>query len=204
MSNLNKIINLGSGSNHGIRSGAAINRRVRPDFNVVFDQYAAELRYLLMRLWPRSETEPILTDPHAGMNDDPVSKQTEQQRGTGAYPAVITQHHARADHGVRANPASTTELGTWPDDRARFHRAIVAKARRRVNKGAIGNAGLGDNVRVERLSDSRIGPVGLRRQQQSHPIRRPDGEVSMDHTGPRFTPDKALKIAPVVEEADLP
>jgi hypothetical protein len=67
---LNEIINHRARANHRIRAGAAVDRRVGADLDIVADDDASELRQLDRDRRIGRKAEPGLTDANSGMDDD--------------------------------------------------------------------------------------------------------------------------------------
>src|SRR5690349_4325755 len=65
---LNEVIDFGSSANDGRPQGTAIDRHIGADFDVVANDYVADLRHLAMRAGIRNVAEAIRTNDAAGMD----------------------------------------------------------------------------------------------------------------------------------------
>src|SRR3982751_6106824 len=75
MGDLHQIVDLGPLTDDRIRHGAAIDGRVRADFDIVLNDNAADLRHTLRAFGAADKAEAVLADPGAAMNDDAVADQ---------------------------------------------------------------------------------------------------------------------------------
>ena len=111
------------------RVGAAVDRRVGADLDVVLDDDAADLRHLEVPPRPDGEAEPVLADAHAGMDDDAVAEQRVQHASRWAR----SSSRGRSDTcGPITAPApidgARADLGAGPDDRAGIDRRRPPRA----------------------------------------------------------------------------
>ena len=75
VADLHQIVDLRPLADDGVPVRAAVNRDPGADLNVVLNDYAADLRHFEMPSWPKGESEAVLSDMRAGMNDHPVADQ---------------------------------------------------------------------------------------------------------------------------------
>ena len=73
---LHQIVDLGALADHRVAAGAAIDRRVGADLDVVLDDDAADLRNFEVPLRPHGEAETVLADAHARMEDHAVADES--------------------------------------------------------------------------------------------------------------------------------
>ena len=102
---LHEIINFGAFADHGVLQRAAVDAAVGADLHVVLDDDPADLRHLEVALGAHGEAEPVLADPHAGMQDDPVADQRVHDGGAGADVAAAADGHPVADDGAGGDPS---------------------------------------------------------------------------------------------------
>ncbi len=113
------------------------------------------------------EPEPVLTDPDAGVNDDPVADERVLDRCAGTDVAVPSDAGVMADHGgSHRTTVPRPILGPWADHGARFDRHAILEPGRRIDVG-----GRRDSVSQRRAAQAcRIGVDGLHHQRH-RPIR---------------------------------
>ena len=81
VTDLDLIVDFGALSDHCVAKAAAVDRRSRPDLDVVLDHHAACLRHLQMAIGAEEqETITVLPDAAAGMNQDVVADQRALNR----------------------------------------------------------------------------------------------------------------------------
>src|SRR5579862_10051873 len=114
---LNEIINHGTGSDHGVRLGAAIDRRVGADLDVIAKTHEPQLRHLDRRRGVWSKAEPVLADPDAGIDPHPRAGDAMADRGVGANPNIIAKNDGTSDHRVGADEATLADLHLGTDHR---------------------------------------------------------------------------------------
>src|SRR5947209_13688617 len=102
---MNQVVDLRSGTNHGIVDTAAIDRRVRPDLHVVFNDATANVRNLLMPATSENVTEAVRPQPRPGMDYDPatddgpaVHRRRWIKMTVPADPNSRTNHRVCVDH----------------------------------------------------------------------------------------------------------
>src|SRR4051795_10578725 len=130
---LNQIIEHGAAANDRVRTSAAIDRGVRTDLHVVFDDHSAELRNPHKTGRIHGKTETILPDPDPGIDADPVADQTMAEGGAGPDHGVIANHDPVIDHHIRGNPATPTTPPAGTDNRAGSDFGSLADLGRRVD-----------------------------------------------------------------------
>ena len=75
MTDLNQVVDLGSLADDRVADGAAIDRGLSPDLDVVLDDDAADLRDLGVAARPQHVAEPILPDAATRVDDDAIADQ---------------------------------------------------------------------------------------------------------------------------------
>src|SRR5437588_5751059 len=98
---LHQIIDHRAGSDHGVVSRAAIDRRIGADIDVIADDDPPELRHLDRARGVHCEAEAGLTDAHAGVQHDAGADQAMAERYIGADAAILAQFDAGGDDRVR-------------------------------------------------------------------------------------------------------
>jgi hypothetical protein len=116
VSDLNQIIDHGAAANDRIRTSTAIDRGVRSDLHVVFDDHSAELRNPHETGWVHGKAKTILPNPYPGIDADPVADQTMAEGGAGPDHGVIANHDPVIDHRIRGNPATPTDPHAGTDN----------------------------------------------------------------------------------------
>ena len=89
---LHEVVDLRSGADPRLADGGAIDRRIRPNLHVVFDDDIADLRDLLVSaIRACGEAEAIAADDRAVLNDDAVAElHAFPDRNLGVDHAVVT------------------------------------------------------------------------------------------------------------------
>src|SRR4051794_5854539 len=200
---LNQIIDHGAAANDRVRTSAAIDRGVRTDLHVVFDDHSAELRNPHKTGRIHGKTETILPDPYPGIDADPVADQTMAERGAGPDHSVIANHDLVIDHRIRGNPATPTDLHAGTDNHAGSDFGSLADSGCQVDHRCGSSAGPWRRLGIECLSGQSVGFVGRSGQQQRHAGRCPMSQIRMDKTGASLTGGEGIDIFPVVEKTDL-
>ena len=110
---LDQIVDLGALADHRVAAGAAVDRGVGADLDVVLDDDAADLRHLQVPLRSHGEAEAVLPDAHAGMEDDAVADEGVGDGDVGADRAVPADPDLRADDrmGPERVPAPISACG---------------------------------------------------------------------------------------------
>ena len=72
-----------------VTDGAAVYRRIGPDFDIVADDHTAELRHLQIRVPVPDKTKPVCTDDYTGMQNIVVADDTAFTDGhIGKQPGI--------------------------------------------------------------------------------------------------------------------
>src|SRR5215469_9873889 len=133
VSDLHEIVDLGALANHGVAGGAAVDRGIGADLDVILDDHAAGLRNLLMAARRRQETESVLSDAGPGMNDDAVADQGVKDGGLRADCAVAADANAGPNHRAWPNERGRSDLGARADHRERIDDHAGFEARRGID-----------------------------------------------------------------------
>src|SRR5262245_40521505 len=107
---LHEIIDLAAGADHRVLERAAVDAAVGADLHVVADDHPADLRHLEMALRAHGEAEPVLPDPDAGVQGDPVAAQRMNDRTPRPYVAALADAHAVAHHRPGRNHRAAPHL----------------------------------------------------------------------------------------------
>ena len=115
---LDEVVDLGAGADARLADGRPIDRRVRADLHVVFDDDAADLRDLLVgAVAAMREAEAVAADDGAVLQDDAVADtNTLADRDVGVDDAVVANLRKASDRHVRVHD------GACADPRALGHR----------------------------------------------------------------------------------
>src|SRR5262245_30455531 len=107
---LDEIINFRALADDGILKSSSVHAAVGTDFHVVLDDHPADLGHLQVASSAHGEAEPVLADPHARVQDDPVADQGMHDRRAGADIAAAADGDAVADHGTGGHPGAAADL----------------------------------------------------------------------------------------------
>ena len=80
VSDLDQVVDLGALADDRVAGGAAVDRGIGADFDVVLDDDAAGLRDFLMALRRRQIAKAVLADAGASMDDDAIADQGMRDR----------------------------------------------------------------------------------------------------------------------------
>src|SRR5450830_1320895 len=90
---LDKVVDLGAFTDHGVANGAAVDGSAGADLDIVLDDDAPDLRHLEVALSPHHEAEAVLTDLAAGVDDDTIADQRGGDRRPGADRTIAPDPH---------------------------------------------------------------------------------------------------------------
>src|SRR5262245_43449364 len=133
VSDLDKIVDLGSLPDYGVPDGAAVDRGIGADLDVVLDDHTPDLRDLVGSARPAHKPEAVLSDGAAGVDDDAVADQRMHDRGPRPDRAIAPDAYMGADRGPRADHGAAADLCAWPDHGSRVDRHAVFQARQRMD-----------------------------------------------------------------------
>ena len=114
------------------------------DLDVVLDDHAADLRHFEMAARPHRETESVLADPHAGMDDDAVADKAQTTVAWAPIDAFAADADLGADHRIGADQRAGADLRAGPDHRAGIDDDARLESRRGMDEGAGRNAGFAE------------------------------------------------------------
>lgn len=138
---LDKVINLRAFTDSRFTHCCAINRRIRSDFDVVFDHDNAHLRYLAIMSAVKCEAEPIRSDYRTGMNNHSVTKfDVMPDRCIRMQVAIVAYYRAFADKDLRLEYRAIANSRTAFDDTVGADRHSLTDFRIGRNHGARMNA----------------------------------------------------------------
>src|SRR6185369_8328564 len=134
--NLNEVVDLGTGANPRRSHRRAIDGRIRPDFDVVFDDDVAVLRDLEMRaIRLPDKPETVGTDDGTVLHDHAMAKLDALTDGNvRAHDAVVANDGVRTNNGVRVHHRSRPNTRAVTNDHKRPNRNIRAETRRGRNR----------------------------------------------------------------------
>ncbi len=78
VADLDQIVDFRALADDRIAVGASVDRRARADLDVVLYDDAPDLRHFEMSARTEGETEPVLSDMNARMNDHPIPDQSRR------------------------------------------------------------------------------------------------------------------------------
>ena len=123
---MNQIVDHGARADHGVGAGAAVDRAVGPDLDIVADDDAAKLRHFDEAIGIGGKSEPVLTDARAGIVPHPRADQAMAEARIGANPHIVAE-----DHAQRAAADAERLL-----ERAMQQQGLTARAHDRILKVA--------------------------------------------------------------------
>ena len=144
VADLHEVVDLGAGLNARFADGGPIDRRVRADLDVVFDDDDAGLRNLLVRAVGAPDEAVAVGADHRAVLDD----------------HAVADDDALADGHVRVNDAVVADDGAVADAHIRIdHRAIAdaraaADRRKRPDRDVLAEHGVGRHC-AERVDAGR-------------------------------------------------
>src|SRR5207302_2058944 len=109
---LHEVVDLRPRADDGVVHAAPVDGGIRADLDVVADDAASDLGHFARQLaaLPRDVAEPIRPEPHAGVQDDPVSHHRPAvAHYVGQQLHVVTQLDAVAQHAPGADPHVPTQ-----------------------------------------------------------------------------------------------
>lgn len=112
VADLHEIIDHRSSADDSISGGAAVDRAVRADFNVVLDHDTAELQHAEQALWSGHEAKALTADGDTAFDPDTVADEGVADRRVGADDAVVANDHAGTDNRVKTDVAPRPNLHT--------------------------------------------------------------------------------------------
>src|SRR4029079_7902675 len=138
MSDLDQIVDLGAGADPGLSHRWAVDRDVCANLHIVFDNYAANLRNLVMSaIGPGCEAEAVAADDCAVLNHDAAPDLYPlPDRHIGVDNAVVTNLCAGPDRHMRINDAARADVDAIADHRERANRSVGRdyRARRHISQ----------------------------------------------------------------------
>src|SRR4051812_42749824 len=127
---VHEIVDLGAGANHGVVDAPAIDRRVRANLDVVFDDATPDVRNLVMAAAAKNITEAVGAKPRTGMHDYPLTDHHSGVCRDGRIQVTFRTHlHAGADDDVRVDHDIVLDPGTTADHRERPDADVRPQAR---------------------------------------------------------------------------
>src|SRR5271156_3849292 len=117
---LDQIVDLGALTDGRIAGGAAVDRRIGSDLDIVLNDHAPRLGNLLVTSWRRQIAKAVLADPGARMDDHAVTDQRVLDGDTGADNAVAPNAYVGTDHSAGPDHRAGPDLRARPDHRKRI------------------------------------------------------------------------------------
>src|SRR5579883_2356189 len=133
---LYEIVDLRAFADHRIVERTAIDRRIRSDLDIVLKDHPADLRHFQMIALAGHETESILADRRAGVNDDAIADESIGNAYPRANCAIAPDLDVRSDNDIGPHNGIGANLRIGADDRARIDDHVVLDPRIRMNRHA--------------------------------------------------------------------
>src|SRR5258705_8473901 len=115
---LNEVVDLTPGADARLADRGTIDRRVRPDLDIVLDRHTADLRDLVVGpVGLMGRPEPVAADDGAVLNDDAVADRDP-----------LAQRYARVDYAVVPDDAAFPQPHARIPDRAQADPCAPAEA----------------------------------------------------------------------------
>ena len=207
---LHEVIDLGALADHRVAAGAAIDRGVGADLDIVLDDDPADLRHLQVPAGPHGEAETVLAEAGARMDDDAVAEERVGQGRAGADRAVAPDPHVGADAGVRADHGAGADLGTGADRRRRDRRGRRASRRASGWMWAPGATPAAPKSEPGRIAsgckpgeEAGIDPVGIAQDEGHGAGRDAGGEARRDEAEAGPGRGERVAVAGVVHVGDV-
>src|SRR5271165_1157109 len=106
---LDEIVDHRAGADDCVVAGAAIDRRVGADVDIIADNHTPELRHLYRRGTVGGKAEPLLTDAHSWMEYDASADQCMADGDVGTDSGVVANFDTGGDHAVGADATTPAE-----------------------------------------------------------------------------------------------
>jgi len=126
---LNKVVDLRTLADNGVSDSPAINRCASSYFDIVLNDNAADLRDFNVSTWSHHETESVLADLAARMNDYSIAYQGIVRGRASADRTVASYVHTRADHCVCSDHAAGSDFDAWSDYSTRLNGNTIFNSR---------------------------------------------------------------------------
>ncbi|GAB4521859.1 MAG: hypothetical protein Kow00133_09090 [Amphiplicatus sp.] len=117
MADLDEVVDLDAVADHRVAERAAIDRRVRADFDVVADDHPSELGHADGALRRGNKAETGLADPRARQDGDPGAQKRVRDACSRFNAAVFADLDAWSDHDVRTEENACADLCAGRNDR---------------------------------------------------------------------------------------
>ena len=186
-----------------IGTGAAINRRVRPDLDEILDDHRAELWHIDMASGIHGKTKApgANTNPRVDQAAPPDIAMTE--RCVGPDMGSVTHTHTIFDYRTSIDPAASANLNRPAHHSIRPDAGPLANTCRGVDD----RCGMAPAGRlfpgIEGLSDPCVGQIGRWGHDQGHLRRRQINETRLHNAGASAALAKTIAVTPVVEKAQV-
>src|ERR1019366_6034959 len=119
---------------------AAVDRRIGADLHIVLNDHAPNLRRLPVAFRVEHETESVLPQSRARMNDDSIADQGMRDADMRADAAAAPNPDARPNRRVRTDDRASAHFGERPDRGAGIDDDIRLQSRARMHEGAGGHS----------------------------------------------------------------
>src|SRR5438309_446835 len=118
VADLHQVVDLGPAADDRLPERGAVDRRVRPDFDVVLDQHRAHLRDLPVRFAVEGVAEAVGANHCARATHDALAERDPRaQRHARGHDRRLAHLRARPDEGQRADPGVRADHGARLDHR---------------------------------------------------------------------------------------
>ena len=172
-----------------------IDRRIRPDLHVVFDDDVALLRDLVMNaLVVGDEAEPVTANHRSVLHDDArADDRAVANRDAGVEDRVVADLRFGADDDVRVEDDAIADHGLRADDHERADRDVAADARVRRDDGGRVHAGGRPLVAPEQREG--LGERAVRMRGAQHRARCRRGILGQDDGRGTGLPERPVRSA---------
>ena len=211
VSNLDLIIDLGAFADNRIAIGAAVDRGIGADLDVVLDNDAADLGNFQVALATHREAETILANHDAGMDDHAIADQRVQDHRIGGNRTIAANGNGRSDYGISAYDCCFADFRALADDRARLDFDTGLQPSGRMDRGsrcdAIVRAVIGTG-KAQRLWEKvgqkpRIGPVRFGRLQRGGIAGNLSDMTSRTQAGRGLRRCQLFDVSGIVQKGDI-
>src|SRR5262249_30246327 len=157
-----------------ILKGSPIDSCIGANLDIVLNNNTAGLADLVMTGRTHRKSEPVLTDPYAGMKNDAIPDQSMSDGGARTDVTVPADRHPEPHGGSRGDPGSAPDLDLRPNHGAGFDDRVFFDTSACVDQGRAGRGsachlrkpGIGKK-QLERLRKRTVGVFRKKRDRVS-------------------------------------
>ncbi len=166
VSDMDEVIQLGPVGDQGILEGAPIDRGVGPDFHIIAESHASQMRDVHPTFAVLRETKTLAADDRAGVYQYPLPDLGPRAQGDPRDQPTVLVDPASGTHD-----AARSHKDPWPDPGAFFHHDHGADPGGRIDMGVVGHDHAGMDTpghggfRVQESHRPGVGEVRIRTDQ---------------------------------------